>query len=505
VKAPSGETPSGLAWGLIGLTVAMLALRVVFASVLPLTEDEAYYRLWARAPALGYYDHPPMIAWLIALGVTVAGDTPLGVRIAPILGSAAIGFLVLDMAALAGASERTARRAAVWYNAMPLVAAGGFLAVPDAPAALFWSASMWASLRAVRDASTGWWLAAGAAAGLATLSKYSALFLGPGILLWLAATPSGRASLRGPGPWLALVLAAGLFSLNLIWNAQHHWLTFAKQFGRIAPHAFAPRYLAEFLATEVLLIGPPMAPFLTRLTARPRGGEARGPDAWPFLAASLPFLVYLMLHSLHDRIQAHWPAPVYPGLALCAAFAAERPGRPWARLRGAVAPCGLGACAVGAVLIVLPMAGIPLKADPALPLRGWPRFAETLEAVRRRAGAAWVGTTSYGLAAQLADQPAIGAPILQISERDRWAGLNMGARADLARPGLVTDLTRRIDRATLDRCFAVVRPLGQLDRGLPGEKTKPYAVILVARPRRDVAVSGCGGGGRADAATREGL
>jgi 4-amino-4-deoxy-L-arabinose transferase-like glycosyltransferase len=491
----SGESPpEATPWGLIGLTGALLALRIGFASVLPLTEDEAYYRLWAQAPALGYYDHPPMIAWQIWLGVRLAGDTALGARIVPILGSALVGFLVLDMARLAGAGPRTAERAAIWYNVMPLAAAGGLLAVPDAPAALFWSLALWATLWASGNAALGWWLAAGLAAGLAALSKYSALFLGPGVLIWLASTTRGRGLLRTAGPWLALFVAASVFGLNIWWNAQHHWLTFAKQFGRIAPHGFAPRYLAEFLATEILLVGAPMAPFLVRLMARPRREGPGVPDAWPFLATSLPFLAYLILHSLHDRIQAHWPAPVYPALAICAAFAAEGPGRRWSALRGLVAPFGLGVVAVGAVLVLLPMVGVPLRFDPALPLRGWLRFAQTLEATRRRTGAAWVGTTSYGLAAQLSDQPALEAPVLQISERARWSRLTTGNAAALDRPGLVTDLTRRVDPAILNQCFASARPLGVLNRGLPGEKTKAYAVYLVAGARRDIFKWGCGAG-----------
>ncbi len=497
MSPPRGAPP----WRLSLLTAILLAIHLAFAASLPLSEDEAYYRLWAQAPALGYYDHPPMIAWWIGLGVGLAGDSALGARLIPILGGGLVGFLVLDMARLAGAGPRTAERAAIWYNAMPLVAAGGLLAVPDAPATLFWALALWAALKATREGAATWWLAAGMAGGLATLSKYSALFLGPGVLLWLASTTRGRRLLKTAGPWMALAVASCLFSLNVWWNAQHHWLTFAKQFGRIAPHGFAPRYLAEFLATEALLIGAPMAPFLGRLLARRRSRPSADPDAWPFLATSLPFLGYLILHSLHDRIQAHWPAPVYPGLAVCAAFAAEWPGRPWNVLRGAVAPLGLGFCALGAAMVVLPMAGVPLRFDPALPLRGWPGFTRALEATRRRTGAAWIGTTSYGLAAQLADQPAIGAPVLQISERARWAGLKQGAWADLGRLGLLTDLTRRIDLATLNRCFAVVRPLGVLDRGLAGETHKSYAVILVAEPRRDVLSSGCASAARAEAVT----
>jgi hypothetical protein len=498
--SPSGDVERARQAGgrlLVVVVLALLAVRVAVASVTPLTEDEAYYRLWAQAPAFGYYDHPPMIAWWIWLGVRLAGDDPLGVRLLPILGGAVTSALVYDLARQAGGAPATAERAGIWYNATLLVAAGGFLAVPDSAAALFWVLSLWSAFRALRanPGATGWWVAAGLAAGLASLSKYSALFLGPGMLIWLTSTASGRRGLRTPGPWLALAAAAGLFAINVAWNAGHHWLTFAKQFGRIAPHRLAPRYLWEFLATELMLLNPLLAAFLIRLwPGRRNGGEGRRSlaQAWPFLATSLPFVGYLLAHSLHDRIQAHWPAPVYPALALCAAFAADHARGAWRTARAAVPWFALAICTAASVYLMLPLAGIPLRFDPSLPLRGWTTFSRDIDALRRNAHAGWVGTTSYGLAAELADEPAVGAPILQISERERWQGLRQGDWADTTQPGLLVDLPRRVNFAILNRCFARVLPMGYLDRGPAVGKAKRYAAILVSGPRGDLVKRGCG-------------
>ncbi len=94
---------------LILVILAMLAIRLIVASQIHLTEDEAYYRLWSMAPAFGYFDHPPMIAWWIWLGRRLGGDNALGVRLIPILASAITSLLVFDMARLAGASRRDRR------------------------------------------------------------------------------------------------------------------------------------------------------------------------------------------------------------------------------------------------------------------------------------------------------------------------------------------------------------------------------------------------------------
>jgi 4-amino-4-deoxy-L-arabinose transferase-like glycosyltransferase len=477
------------------LILGLLLARLALAAVLPLTEDEAYYRLWAQAPAFGYFDHPPMIAWWIWLGVHAAGDRPLGVRLAPALACALTSFMVYDLAWQVGGRPAEARRAAIWHNATLLAAAGGFLAVPDAPAALFWIACLSACVRALDTGSRPWWLVAGAAAGLASLSKYSALFLGPGVLIWLSWDPKGRDHLRTAGPWLALLVAAALFAVNASWNAGHHWLTFAKQFGRIAPRRITLRYLGEFLVTQVLLFNPLMAIFLARAgkppTERRLAGVGAAPPLLAFVATSLPFCAYLLAHSLHDRIEAHWPAPVIAPLAITAAFAAGSAQGAWRRLRRAVPAFAAVVCAVAIGYLSLPLLGVPLRFDPALPLRGWPAFSRRLESLRRATGAAWVGTTSYGLAAQLLDEPAITVPVLQISERERWHGLVHGASADASRPGLLVDLTRRIDLAALRRCFGEVGPVTLVARGPPGEKGKAYSFIVVGAPRFDVVRDGC--------------
>jgi 4-amino-4-deoxy-L-arabinose transferase-like glycosyltransferase len=487
--SPSGETarrtPSAL---LILFVLLLLAVRLALASAIPLTEDEAYYRLWSQAPALGYFDHPPMIAWWIWLGRHVAGDTPLGVRLGPSLGCAAVSFLVFDLARTLGGGRRTAERAAVWYNATLLAAAAGFLAVPDAPAALFWMAALCAAARAWSGRSSAWWLAAGLAAGLASLSKYSSLFLAPGMFLWLAGSRSGRERLRTPGPWLALAAGAAVFAPNVIWNATHHWLTFSKQFGRIAPHRFAPRYLAEFIVAQILLLNPLIAVFIPRALA---SEPLRRRIAMP-TATSAPFVAYLLIHALHDRVQAHWPAPLYAPLAIVAAVGAEGlAARGWRGLRTWAPAFGFGVFAAAFAYLALPGLGVPLAFDPGGPVRGWGPFVARIETVRQGAGAHWIGTTSYGLAAQLLDQRAMGAPVMQISERDRWQGLPVPI-ADTAAPGLIVDLSRRVSPVLLQRCFSSVTPVGVITRAAPGEKGKPYALVLVSGPRRDIVHDGCG-------------
>jgi 4-amino-4-deoxy-L-arabinose transferase-like glycosyltransferase len=486
--SPSGESRPAdgrrLTTGLLALLAALAALRLLAAAVVPLTEDEAYYRLWSAAPRLGYYDHPPMIAWWIWAGIRIAGDTALGVRLLPVAASLVSTLLVFDLGQkLPGG--RSGLTAALLYNATITVGAGALLAVPDVPASLFWLVALSAMARAERTPAL--WLCAGAAAGLACLSKYSALFLAPGAVLWLALSVEGRRSLRTPWPWLAAVIATAIFSLNVAWNAQHHWLTFTKQFGRVGAGHFAPRYLGEFLGAQFLLLNPLIAVLAGAGVAR--AWKTRDHIGLMAVLTSLPFAAYLVLHSLHDRVQAHWPVPLYAGAALLAALAAEGASG-WRRRMARFAPVGLALSAIALGYMSLPGSLLP-NGDPADVLRGWPALAEQVEGVGEAHGAAWIGTLSYGVDGLLQAQPALRLPAVQLNERDRWADLPP-SRADLAKPGLVVDLKRRIDPARLRACFATVGAPIEIVRGLGLGADSHYLALPVTGARVGLLTQGCG-------------
>jgi 4-amino-4-deoxy-L-arabinose transferase-like glycosyltransferase len=480
--SPSGDA-GPLTRGLLALLVALAVLRLAAAAAIPLTEDEAYYRLWAEAPRFGYYDHPPMVAWWIWAGVKIAGDTAIGVRLLPAVSSLLATLLVFDLGRRAW-DGRTGLLAALLYNATLTVGAGALLAVPDVPASLFWVLTLWAMARA--DETPLFWLCAGAAAGLACLSKYSALFLAPGVVLWLALTPNGRRALVTPWPWLAAAIAVALFALNVAWNAQHHWLTFARQFGRVEAGRFAPRYLTEFLAGQFALLNPAVA--VLAGAGAVRAWRTKDRIGLMALLTSLPFLAYLMVHSLHDRVQAHWPVPLYAAAGLLAALAVAGASG-WRRLLARIAPVGLVLSALLLGVTALPRSPLP-NGDPADMVRGWPDMARQVQGLAEADRAAWVGTLSYGVNGLLQAEPALRLPVLQLNERERYADLP-APRADLSRPGLVIDLQRRLDPARLKACFAEVGPPVEIARGSGRSAEARYRAVWVSGPRPNLLIQGC--------------
>ncbi|MBK8909302.1 MAG: glycosyltransferase family 39 protein [Rhodospirillales bacterium] len=183
------STQRGLApprWLIVGI-VLLTIVRLITAATAGFSEDDAYYRLWGLAPAWGYYDHAPMVGWWAWLGMAFAGDTVLGVRLLAPLATGFGSLVMWRMAALLF-DDRTATRSVLAFNAMSLVAIGSVVQTPDVPALLFTGLALWALTEWLRGGGAHWWFVVGAMAGLGLLSKYSVLFLGAGICLWLLAT-----------------------------------------------------------------------------------------------------------------------------------------------------------------------------------------------------------------------------------------------------------------------------------------------------------------------------
>src|SRR5580693_5792949 len=230
----------------IAAALAFAAAATQFALIgrFELTFDEAYYTLWSRSLAWGYLDHPPLIAAWIRASTDLFGPSEFGVRALNTLIFAAQPALIGVIAWRLFGSREVAALAALLWVSMPLVAAAP-LATPDAPLTIFWTLALAGLVEVWRGRSLGW-IAVGLALGLGLLSKFTAVFLGAGIVSAMLATPSLRSWFFRPAPYLAALGALAVFSPFLVWNAEHGWATFTKQFGRVPPHGFAPHYLLEF-------------------------------------------------------------------------------------------------------------------------------------------------------------------------------------------------------------------------------------------------------------------
>ena len=455
--------------------LALIALRAFMAAGLPLSADEAYYWLWSRYPDFGYFDHPPMIAWLIRGGTFLFGDTPFGVRFAGILFSLPASWLVWRAAALILKDEDRAGLAALFFNLSLMVSVEMLAATPDMPSLVTSAAFVYFLARLETEADGRLWLGAGIAAGLGLLSKFSALFLGLGTLLWLVLDARARRWLLSPWPYLGAALALAIFVPNLVWQSQHHWESLAFQLGRTAGGHFSLRFLGEFLAAQFGLASPVI--FLLMAAGLWRASKPGEGGGRPMLAALVWVgLGYFLLHALHDRVQGNWPCYLYPALSILAADAFGREGN-WRRISLLAGP--VAAILLAAVYLQAQFGLVPLKKDPVARLLGreFAPIGEVVAALVKTHLAEAVLTTDYETTAWLRfNQPAI--PVVQVNEPQRYPQAPAAQAGLLRRPLIYLTELRRDQHPLLQKQFGYM--------GFPTQLQTPsslYMVYPVGRPK----------------------
>jgi hypothetical protein len=357
------------------LFLAVVLARLVIAVLVPIVQDEAYYIDWSRAMDWGYFDHPPLIAWVNVTSWLSPSSAFLGRLGAMIVAALAYPFMV-GLYRKAGLTEPLALGAALLLaNLNVYVFAAGVLTTPDAVQITTWCAALHEGAAAL-SGDRRRWATAGLAAGIGLLGKYTMVVIGP-VFLWGIVRGDPRA-LRTPWPYVGVLAAFLAFSPHLAWNAQHEWVTIRMQlqhgfeaghdpgfspttdlpapqrpspdgpemrvgryFGATIP-AGQPRpqaktalaesvkhvaaYLGGLLIVWGAFLGPLIHGFVLRLRRRPPPEPAWKAPVKPLLVAATWFPVLLFAAvSLVSKVEANWAALYTIGAAaLLAGFGATR-------------------------------------------------------------------------------------------------------------------------------------------------------------------------------------
>jgi 4-amino-4-deoxy-L-arabinose transferase-like glycosyltransferase len=454
--------------------LALTALRLAAAVLLPVSPDEAYYWVWGRALAPGYYDHPPLVALWMAAGTALAGDTGLGIRLLGPLGVAAASILLARAAEALFPGRSAGPWAAALLNATLLFSAGAVLVTPDTPLLVFWCAALWAAAELYRTGDGRWWLAFGFLAGLALLSKYTALLLGFGIVLWLLLEPTMRRWLLRWHLWAGGAIALLCFAPVIWWNSQHDWVSFAKQGGRAGSTSTgsALRYLGELIGGQAALATPLIFLFCvvgTALACRAWVRQRSG-AAGLLVCLTVPSALLFLWQATGSRVQGNWPAILYPSACIAAA-AFLGPG--WHRWKQAGLAFGLVVTVAALVQAAFSPIPLPRRNDPTLArLGGWPALAASVEQARRAQGAEFIAAEEYGLASELALHLPPGTPVVALG--DRWDLFDLPSPAS-GQMGLLV----RSERRSGAPLWPGAQPAGEVVRARDGIEAERYRLHAV--------------------------
>jgi 4-amino-4-deoxy-L-arabinose transferase-like glycosyltransferase len=468
-------TPRTALLALAGLTL----LRFAIAGSIELSPDEAYYWVWSKTLQGGYYDHPPMVALWIRAGTLLFGDTALGVRLLGPLSVALGSVMVYRMGADLAPNRGAGLFAAAALNATLFIGAGAAVMTPETPLVFFWTATLFCLVRLIVTGNGRWWLWVGLAIGAAMASKYTTIFLVVGILLWMLVVPDGRRWFGRPEPWIGAALSLAIFAPVVLWNLEHGWAGFLKQGGRVGAgdSGLQLRFLGELLGGQIGLATPILfLLFVVGVAVSLRSVRRRESGIVLLVASIAPSVVYFLVHALHDRVQANWPAAIYPAAALCMATSL---GERWERWKAPAIMLGFALTALVYVQALTGALPLPRRADPTLQrLAGWGDFAAQVEAERQRTNTHSVIAEEYGLAGLLAFYLPRATPVYAVGERWRLFDLPQDAPEGA---GLYVRTLRRGDTPPT-HAFAEAKPSDEVTRQRRGTAAETYNVMIVLRP-----------------------
>jgi 4-amino-4-deoxy-L-arabinose transferase-like glycosyltransferase len=471
------------------LIAAMTALRVVYASVIDLRTDEAYYWTWSKENVLSFLDHPPMIAWFIRFGTTIFGDTNLGVRFAGIVAMLITQLLLADIARRVTHDIRAVvlallmPEAAVYYGLLMAKVS------PDVALIPFAVAMLWALVRLKESDDARWWLAAGVFAGLALLSKFTAVMLVPAVAAFMLVPDWRRRWLSSPYPWLAALIVVALFLPVLIWNAGHDWASFRFQLVRAtATHEISLRTVGDFIGLQFGLVGFVLLPVVLSGVALTAWRGYRRLDAVAILLSTAVIvpLGYFFWKSLTLRVGDTWPMFMWPaGFAAAAINVAMLPREGWPAwmIKSTVswANAAIASGIVTVVVVFLYYVVAPWnfigQTDPIGGEAGYQQVAGRAQAELQKTGATWIATTDYRTYAMLRWYFGDRVPVIQINERGRYLGFHDPGMASIrGHAGLY--VAREPDNANpvWASTTAVREPLERVERRWRGTVMDTYAL-----------------------------
>lgn len=214
-------------------TAVLAAIAAAFALAHILTNgqygfhrDELQFLSDARHLDWGFVAYPPFTPFIERIGLSLFGLSLVGLRMFSVLAQAAAVLIAGLMARDLGGGRLAQVTAAlsVGLSGVPMFEATEFQYTSFS--FFWWVLVCWFTIRLLKTENPRWWIAIGAAIGLALMTKYSVVFFIAGLLAGLALTPARRWFLS-KWFWAGVGIAVLIFLPNIVWLARHDWISYA--------------------------------------------------------------------------------------------------------------------------------------------------------------------------------------------------------------------------------------------------------------------------------------
>lgn len=279
---------------LISFLIFVLILNLVQSAFTDIIFDEAYYWYFAQNLSWGYFDHPPMVAFMVKIGLTLF-DGELGVRfMAPFLycANVLLLWLLID-------SEKKHRY--IWLfiafvSSVGLLTAYGFMMVPDTPLVTFGLVFLWGYKRFLIKEDAIGIVVTGAGMALVMYAKYH------GILIVGFAVLSNLSLLKNGKFWLAILIAFLLYTPHLYWLYEMDFVPIKYHLFDRVNSPWRPKYTLNYPVNVIAVAGlcfPLMYWALYALSSKDKFDKAL-----KFICYGI--LVFFLISSFDRKTQAQW-------------------------------------------------------------------------------------------------------------------------------------------------------------------------------------------------------
>ncbi len=299
--------------------IAIYALRLIISASMGIMPQDAYYYFYSKHLALSYFDHPPMVAYIIKVFTSILGSSVLVLKLTNFIVSLGTFFALYHLSKLFIGNNKS-NNSIILYGSSILLTVLSINTTPDVALILFWTLSLITLYKAVFEERFWYWPIAGLVMGLTFDSKYTALFLPACLILFLLLSNQYRKHLFSFRFLLMIVIFAATVSPIFIWNIQHDWLSFKFQSAeradsimkfKIQPNLFLGNVGTQFiLLLPVLFIGM-MAIMYKHIVKLFKSKKLPNAKILFLICFSLPIMLFFYPISTIYWVKLNWLMPAY--------------------------------------------------------------------------------------------------------------------------------------------------------------------------------------------------
>ncbi len=274
---------------------ALLVINVLQAHFTELIYDEAYYWYYSKSLDWGYFDHPPMVAWMIKVsGLLFSGE--LGVRFMSCLFSVGTVLLLWLMV------DHPKKKAFVIpffviVFSTTLLNFYGFFTLPDTPLLFFTALFLWVYKKFIATPSFLLAFSLGLIMAALMYSKYHAVLVIVFVLL------SNLKLLKNKFAWLAVLVALISYTPHFIWLYDHDFISIKYHLFDRPNQAYSfEKFTGGYFLNLIALFGFlfPIAYYILYKT-KPYDTFKK---ALVFLTYGV--LIFFFISSFSKRVQTQW-------------------------------------------------------------------------------------------------------------------------------------------------------------------------------------------------------